>query len=309
MQTGGTGTIRQNRLHRIPIISKKDLENKNVLRGTSEVLYKDDQTLVAWKDSKAVYMASNKHSGDTDNTCKRFDRVQKKSVQVSKFLPLPPLMWLYYSIFQTTWIQIFTAAHPCDDRALQWRNGWRWLSGQQRGLLQVRLFIFLLYICFQNYLFIIHIKHLSYTGITIHFYSKDTFPHQKVVVAHLLLVSQCQRCPGLAAAHAHYRPEGAVPGLYPGARDRDVHTAWQESGQEAEQLFWSWGWRQVWWVEPLDHQHWVGGGETSQEKLQAVCQRGQSGHEDGPALWEVPGPPAHPLLQGKDSLQCKTISF
>ena len=102
MQTGGTGTIRQNRLHRIPIISKKDLENKNVLRGTSEVLYKDDQTLVAWKDSKAVYMASNKHSGDTDNTCKRFDRVQKKSVQVSKFLPLPPLMWLYYSIFQTT---------------------------------------------------------------------------------------------------------------------------------------------------------------------------------------------------------------
>ena len=102
MQTGGTSTIRQNRLHRIPIISKKDLENKNVLRGTSEVLYKDDQTLVAWKDSKAVYMASNKHSGDTDNTCKRFDRVQKKSVQVSKFLPLPPLMWLYYSIFQTT---------------------------------------------------------------------------------------------------------------------------------------------------------------------------------------------------------------
>lgn len=118
MQIGGTGTVRQNRLHRVPVISKKQLENKNVDRGTSEVLYNGDQTLVAWKDSKAVYVASNMHSGSADNTCKRFDRAKKKSVQVrywycntvkvsfyfyiSFIFPLfllPPCMYIHFPTF------------------------------------------------------------------------------------------------------------------------------------------------------------------------------------------------------------------
>ncbi len=52
MRIAGTGTVRQNRLHRIPVVSKKDLEKKAVPRGHSDVLYKHDQVLVAWKDNK-----------------------------------------------------------------------------------------------------------------------------------------------------------------------------------------------------------------------------------------------------------------
>lgn len=52
MGVSGTGTVRQNRLHRIPIIAKKDLEKKTVDRGTSEAVYNGDKVLVAWKDNK-----------------------------------------------------------------------------------------------------------------------------------------------------------------------------------------------------------------------------------------------------------------
>ena len=37
---GGTGTIRQNRLNKIPIKSKKDMEKKNIPRGEIDALYK-----------------------------------------------------------------------------------------------------------------------------------------------------------------------------------------------------------------------------------------------------------------------------
>lgn len=52
MGISGTGTVRQNRLHRIPIIAKKDMEKKTVDRGTSEAVYNGDKVLVAWKDNK-----------------------------------------------------------------------------------------------------------------------------------------------------------------------------------------------------------------------------------------------------------------
>jgi hypothetical protein len=52
----------------VPIISKKDLEKKTVPRGHTNVLYKDDQVLVAWKDNKGVYMASKKFGADTTNS-------------------------------------------------------------------------------------------------------------------------------------------------------------------------------------------------------------------------------------------------
>jgi hypothetical protein len=38
MEIAGTGTVRQNRLHRLPIASKKDLEKKTTPRGTTDVL-------------------------------------------------------------------------------------------------------------------------------------------------------------------------------------------------------------------------------------------------------------------------------
>ena len=41
----GTGTVRQNRLNKIPIIDKKEMEKKTVERGTMEAIFKDDQVL------------------------------------------------------------------------------------------------------------------------------------------------------------------------------------------------------------------------------------------------------------------------
>ena len=43
---GGTGTVRQNRLGKVPIIEKKGLEKKSVSRGTCGVVFKEDVVLV-----------------------------------------------------------------------------------------------------------------------------------------------------------------------------------------------------------------------------------------------------------------------
>lgn len=77
-QIAGTGTVRQNRLHKVDIISKKDMEKKTVSRGTSHLLFREDMVLVAWKDNKAVYVASNKHSGESTKSCKRWCRTSSK---------------------------------------------------------------------------------------------------------------------------------------------------------------------------------------------------------------------------------------
>ncbi len=75
----------------MPIISKKDLEKKTVSRGHTDVLYKDDQILVAWKDNKGFYMASNKFDADTTNNCRRFCRTERKYVTV----PIPTMVQRY----------------------------------------------------------------------------------------------------------------------------------------------------------------------------------------------------------------------
>ena len=85
--------MRQNRLHKLPIIAKKELEKKTVKRGTMEAIYKEDQVLVAWKDNKAVYMASNKYSAETATTVRRFCRKEKKQLQV----PIPEMIKEYNS--------------------------------------------------------------------------------------------------------------------------------------------------------------------------------------------------------------------
>jgi hypothetical protein len=52
MKIAGTGTVWQNRLHKVPVISKKDLEKKTVVRGHTDVVFKNKVVLVGWKDSK-----------------------------------------------------------------------------------------------------------------------------------------------------------------------------------------------------------------------------------------------------------------
>ena len=75
MKLAGTGTVRQNRLNRVPVKNKSDLE-KNVPWGTMDVVYKDDVALVGWKDSKAVYCASNQFKGTSQSSCSRYNHAE-----------------------------------------------------------------------------------------------------------------------------------------------------------------------------------------------------------------------------------------
>ena len=79
---GGTGTVWKNKRNNIPI-KKQELDQKTILRGTPDVLYNGDQVLVGWRDSHAVYMASNKYNDTISGTCARFSRTQKKEIQVN----------------------------------------------------------------------------------------------------------------------------------------------------------------------------------------------------------------------------------
>ena len=88
---GGTGTVRQNRLNRVPIVKKKDLEKKTVERGTTQAIFNEDQVLAVWKDNKAVYIASNKYGMEPFSTCDRFNRIERKSIQV----PVPACIKKY----------------------------------------------------------------------------------------------------------------------------------------------------------------------------------------------------------------------
>ena len=91
MGIAGTGTVRQNRLHKVPINKKKDLEKKTVERGFTTSIFNADQILTVWKDSKPVYVASNKYLPDTSSNCERYSRTEKKSMQV----PIPQMIQAY----------------------------------------------------------------------------------------------------------------------------------------------------------------------------------------------------------------------
>ena len=82
MELAGTGTVRQNRLNKVPVKKKATLEKKNIPRGTSDVVYREDAVLVGWKDSKAVYCASNKYKGTSKSTCSRYNRLERKYTEV-----------------------------------------------------------------------------------------------------------------------------------------------------------------------------------------------------------------------------------
>ncbi len=83
MGLAGTGTVRQNRLKKVTLIpTKKEMGKKTLERGYSKAVYKEDQVLVAWKDSKGVFVASNKHSAESSTTCKRFCRTKRTHIMV-----------------------------------------------------------------------------------------------------------------------------------------------------------------------------------------------------------------------------------
>ena len=67
-----------NRLNKVPITKKKEMEKKTVPRGELDVVFQDDQILVGWKDNKPVFVASNKYGASTETTVSRFNRTEKR---------------------------------------------------------------------------------------------------------------------------------------------------------------------------------------------------------------------------------------
>ena len=78
-------------LNRVPIITKREMEKKENPRGKVDRLYQDDIELVCWKDNKPVYIASNKFDGTCENSCRRFNRVERKNMQI----PIPYMIKRY----------------------------------------------------------------------------------------------------------------------------------------------------------------------------------------------------------------------
>jgi hypothetical protein len=64
------------------IPTKKEMGKKTLERGYSKTVYKEDHVLVAWKDSKGVFVASNKHSAESSTTCKQFCRTKRTDIMV-----------------------------------------------------------------------------------------------------------------------------------------------------------------------------------------------------------------------------------
>ena len=78
---GVTGTMRQNRLHGIPLPTKKEVA-KNFERGQLQAIYHQDAMVLVWKDNQPVYMASNHDSVEPMGTCQRYSQKEKGYVAV-----------------------------------------------------------------------------------------------------------------------------------------------------------------------------------------------------------------------------------
>jgi hypothetical protein len=87
---GCTGTVRQNRLVAVPIPNKKKIE-KSYERGQYTTIYTEDIVLAAWRDNKPVYVLSNCHPSDPPTAVKRWNKVEKKKVE----LPMPTSIACY----------------------------------------------------------------------------------------------------------------------------------------------------------------------------------------------------------------------
>ena len=79
---GGTGTVRKNRLHRVPLPDAKSVEKME--RGSSMSVYKNDQVCTVWRDNKAVYVASNIHNVSEKSEDGSDENQQGKAKRYSK---------------------------------------------------------------------------------------------------------------------------------------------------------------------------------------------------------------------------------
>ena len=106
MGIAGTGTVRQNRLGRVPIVTKKEMLKKTVERGFQKTIYRGDQTLVCWKDNQPVYVATNKFSAERTASVGRYCRTQRKKIQVDLnkkekcFCKKYTLLTIYFLLFR-----------------------------------------------------------------------------------------------------------------------------------------------------------------------------------------------------------------
>lgn len=80
-QLGVTGTMRLNRIHGIPLTSKKDCE-KNFERGQAQAVYSQDSAVILWRDNKPVYMASNFDELEPFSACQRYSKADKGYIDI-----------------------------------------------------------------------------------------------------------------------------------------------------------------------------------------------------------------------------------
>ena len=78
-----TGTIRENRMAKAPIMESSAMKKKQ--RGVFEYFLADDDVLIVkWNDNKPVTLATNYDSVNPLSTCKRFSQSEKKYVSIDQ---------------------------------------------------------------------------------------------------------------------------------------------------------------------------------------------------------------------------------
>lgn len=76
----GTGTVRVNRLHNVPLPTKPEC-NKMVKHNITKI-FSDDKCCLQWKDNNIVHLASNKYEAHPVGKSKRYDGSKKQRVEV-----------------------------------------------------------------------------------------------------------------------------------------------------------------------------------------------------------------------------------
>ena len=77
------GTARENRVENPPITPSRDLNKKQVERGTLDYSSTSGILVARWKDNKVVTMVSTDSGIDPMGTVKRYDRAEKKKIDVA----------------------------------------------------------------------------------------------------------------------------------------------------------------------------------------------------------------------------------
>ena len=77
---GGTGTLRENRTEKAPLISRKLLTKEK--RDTVDYASDGNNLIVNWNDNRAVIVATNCHKGTPKFPASRYDRKERRRVPV-----------------------------------------------------------------------------------------------------------------------------------------------------------------------------------------------------------------------------------